>query len=324
MVSGKGGVGKTVVSSALALIASRRGKNVLLVKLDDQGRTAQLFQTPPLTDRIAPLRDNISAVNLDPKTIIGDYLLKQLKLRRLVDMIIGSRLFDAWFRVSPAIPEMISLGKVDALVDERSWWRQTPVWDLVVFDAPATGHGLGILRLPEQASKLLIGPMRKNALAVQALLEDATRTSLVLVTIPEEMPVNEAVHFHEEAKSKTRVPLSCVILNAAHPRRLPGGEGALAEVDAALASPAGEAALRSLGQPGPALAPAVVRKASEWSQVRGELTDRYRAELERRIPLPLIEVPYVFAERFGMPELERVATHLQPILEALPEPGARA
>jgi anion-transporting ArsA/GET3 family ATPase len=177
-VSGKGGVGKTVVSSALALIASRRGKNVLLVKLDDQGRTAQLFQTPPLTDRVAPLRESISAVNLDPKTIIGDYLLKQLKLRKLVDMIIGSRLFDAWFRVSPAIPEMISLGKVDSLVDERSWWRQTPVWDLVVFDAPATGHGLGILRLPEQASKLLIGPMRKNALAVQALLEDATRTGL--------------------------------------------------------------------------------------------------------------------------------------------------
>jgi hypothetical protein len=119
--------------------------------------------------------------------------------------------------------------------------------------------------------------------------------------------------------------VSCVILNAAHPRRLAGGEAALAEVDAALATPAAEAALGSLGGPAGPLPAAVVRKASEWSQVRGELTDRYRTELERRIPLPLVEVPYVFAERFGMPELERVAAHLKPILEDLPEgPGAGA
>lgn len=317
VVSGKGGVGKTVISSALALIGARRGKRVLLVKMDDQGRTSQLFGTPPLSDRIEPLKDGVSAVNLDPKTIVADYLVRQLRIKRLVQAIVDSRLFAAWFRVSPAIPEMISLGKVEALVDEKSWWRSAPVWDLVVFDAPATGHGLGILRLPEQASKLLIGGMRKNALAVQALLEDKRTTSLLLVTLPEEMPVNEAVHFYEEARSKTRVPLAALVLNGAHPRRVAAGEAALAEVDAALAAASGQAALASVGADAPA-----VRRASELSQTRAELTDRYRAELDRRLPLPRVEVPHLFAEKFGLPELEQVASILEPALAALPEADA--
>lgn len=318
VVSGKGGVGKTVISSALALLAARRGKNVLLVKMDDQGRTSQLFGTPPLGDRIMPLREGISAVNLEPKTVAADWILSQLKIKRLVRHIVDSRLFEAWFRVSPAIKEMICLGKVASLVDERTWWRQEPVWDLVIFDAPATGHGLGLLRLPEQASKLLIGPLRKNALAVQALLENPTLTSLVLVTIPEEMPVNEVVHFHEEARKRTQVTASCLVLNGAFPRRVQGAEAA--ELEVALATPAGAKALHALlgGRVDDAEARAALLRASEWSQVRGGLTERYRGELKSRVGLPMVELPYVFAEQFGMNELEQVATCLGEALEAPP------
>jgi anion-transporting ArsA/GET3 family ATPase len=319
VVSGKGGVGKTVVSSALALLASRQGKNVLLIKMDDQGRTSQLFGTPPLGDRVMPLREGISAVNLDPKTVAYDWILSQLKIKRLVRHIVDSRLFDSWFRVSPAIKEMISLGKVASLVDERTWWRKDPVWDLVIFDAPATGHGLGLLRLPEQASKLLIGPLRKNALAVQALLENPTLTSLVLVTIPEEMPVNEVVHFYEEAKKRTQVTLSCLILNAAFPRRVQGAEPS--DLGAAFSTPAGEGALRALlgGRVGASEARASLLRAAEWSQVRGALTERYRGELNARVGLPLLELPSIFAEQFGFAELEQVAACLG---EALAAPAA--
>lgn len=310
VVSGKGGVGKTVVSSALGLLAARQGKNVLLVKMDDQGRTSQLFDAPPLGDQVIALREGISAVNLDPKTVAAEWIQGHVKFKRLVRHVVDSRLFESWFRVSPAIKEMICLGKVATLVEERTWWRQTPVWDLVIFDAPATGHGLGLLRLPEQASKLLIGPMRTNALAVQALLENPTLTSLVLVTIPEEMPVNEAVHFHDEAKAGTSVPLSCVVLNGAYPRRLQGASPA--EVEAALAAPAGEAALHALtaGRLAPEAARAALLRAAERDQVRGALTEHYRGELRSRMALPLLELPYVFAERFGFAELEQVAACL--------------
>jgi len=311
VVSGKGGVGKTVVSSALGLLAARRGKSVLLVKMDDQGRTAQLFGTPPLTDRVAPLRGSISAVNLDPKTVAADYIYRQLRIRRLVRHIVDSQLFESWFRVSPAIKEMILLGKVSSLVEERSWLRGR-TWDLVIFDAPATGHGLGLLRLPEQAAKLLIGGLRKSALAVGDLLSDPTRTNVLLVTIPEEMPVNEAIHFYESAREGLAVKLAAVVLNAAFPARFPPEQ--IGEVEAAAGSPAARAALDGLAPAAEGAAP--LRRAAERSAQRSELTARYAGVLRERVDLPLLELPYVYAERFGYAELEQVAGHLAAALEA--------
>ncbi|MGE0711917.1 MAG: ArsA family ATPase [Planctomycetota bacterium] len=310
VISGKGGVGKTVISSALGLIASARGMNVLLVKMDDQGRTQQLFELDhPVEDRVTPLRDSISAINLDPITVVSDYFLKQLRVRTLVKHIVGSRLFQNWFRVSPAIKEMISLGKVWDLVEERSWWRSQPKWDLVIFDAPATGHGLGLLALPEQASKLLMGPLRTNALGVQAMLENPKTTGLIIVTIPEEMPVNEAVHFYESAKADLRVPLEAVVLNAVAPDRL----GELEELEPVLAAPAARVALGALvgAEAAPELTSTALGVAAEYGASRARLAARYREELRTRIALPLIEVPYVFAESFGYGQLEQVARVLE-------------
>ena len=284
--------------------------------MDDQGRTSQLFGAGPLGDRVTPMRDSISAIQLEPKTIVADYLVRQVKIRRLVEHIVGSRLFDAWFRVSPAIKEMICLGKVEGLVEERTWWRKEPVWDLVIFDAPATGHGLGLLRLPEQAAKLLIGPMRTNALSVQGLLTNQKTTGLLIVTIPEDMPVNEAVHFHDEARAHTSVPLSGVVLNAAAPARFDAASAAA--LPAALAgAPLGPLAGALFGdpavEPGAGAATSeVLARAAAWSQVRAETTARYRDELRARIPdLPLVEVPFVFAEQFATTELEQVALLLE-------------
>lgn len=310
IVSGKGGVGKTVISSALGLIAASRGQKVLLVKMDDQGRTAELFESGPVGDEISPLRDGISALNLDPITVVRDYFTKQLKIKRLVGHIIGSRLFQNWFRVSPAIKEMISLGKVWDLIEEKTWWRSAPVWDLILFDAPATGHGLGLLRLPEQASKLLMGPLKTNALGVQAVLEDSEKTGLLLVTLPEEMPVNETVHFHTEARVQVpRVAQEAVILNAAAPDRFGDAEPDAASWSGEAGRKAMEAMVKS------ALDPEVVsgafQHAAEVGQSRANLTKRYREELKQRIRLPLVEVPYVFSAAFGFKQLEQLSGHLE-------------
>jgi len=310
IVSGKGGVGKTVISSALGLIAASRGQKVLLIKMDDQGRTAELFESGPVSDQISPLREGISALNLDPITVVTDYFTKQLKIKRLVGHIIGSRLFQNWFRVSPAIKEMISLGKVWDLIEEKTWWRSAPVWDLILFDAPATGHGLGLLRLPEQASKLLMGPLKTNALGVQAVLEDAERTGLLLVTLPEEMPVNETVHFHTEARVQVpRVAQEAVILNAAAPDRF----GERDPDPASWSGESGQAAMKSMV--GSALEAEVTseafRHAAEVGQARASLTKRYREELKQRIRLPIVEVPYVFSAAFGFKQLEQLSGHLE-------------
>lgn len=312
IVSGKGGVGKTVVSSALGLIASGQGKNVLLVKMDDQGRTAQLFGSGPVGDRVSPLRENVSAINLDPTTIVADYFQRQLKIKRLVKHIVASKLFKSWFRVSPAIKEMICLGKVQELVEEATWWRRKTTWDLVIFDAPATGHGLGLLRLPHQASKLLIGGMRRGALEVQALLQNHVSTSLILVTIPEEMPISETVHFYEGARA-IDMPTGCVVLNGAAVRRfkdddMDGLEGMLGE------KPASDAIEAMLGEPsGDAIRQGLLR-AARTDRSRQELTERYTDVLNEKVALPRVEIPYVFTESFGFSDLERVAASLEKAL----------
>ncbi len=316
IVSGKGGVGKTVISSALGLIASSMGKNVLLVSMDDQGRRAQLFgNSDGVSDRVTPLRENVSAINLNPTTIVADYFQRQLRIRRLVKHIVGSKLFQSWFRVSPAIKEMICLGKVLDLTEESSWWRRKSTWDLVVFDAPATGHGLGLLRLPEQAGKLLMGVMRKNALAVEALLKNQVTTGLVLVSIPEEMPVSETVHFYEAARALD-MPLSCVVLNSVFPPRF--GEDGAEQVESAFTSPAVQAAVKTLLGNGvdPAAALPAFQKAARYSRSQRELTERYAKELRDRVKLSRIDVPHVFTESFGFAELEQIAASLDEALQA--------
>jgi len=310
LISGKGGVGKTVVSSALGLLAARAGKRVLLVKLDDQGQTARLFDVPALGDRVTPLCDGVAGIHLDPVTIVSDYFQRQLRVRRLVRHITSSRLFQSWFRVTPAIKEMICLGKVWDLVEERTFWRKHPVWDLVVFDAPATGHGLGLLRLPQQAGRLLMGPMRTSALGVQALLEDPAQTSLVVVTIPEEMPVNEAIHFVTEARRHLEIDLAGVVLNQAHPERL-----ADEPATPALAA-AGEPALAALlgdGAPPDAVVEAL-DEARGRARARAELTRRYGDQLRAAVDLPVVELPRLFARSFGLAELEQVAAALAAVL----------
>lgn len=310
IVSGKGGVGKTVISSALGLIAASRGQKVLLIKMDDQGRTAELFESGPVTDQISPLREGISALNLDPITVVTDYFTKQLKIKRLVEHITGSRLFQNWFRVSPAIKEMICLGKLWDLIEEKTWWRSTPVWDLVLFDAPATGHGLGLLRLPEQASKLLMGPLKTNALGVQAILEDSQKTGLLLVTLPEEMPVNETVHFHTEARIQVpRVAQEAVVLNAAAPDRFGDKDPDPATWEGQAAHAAMQAMIGSdLPQD---VASEAFKHASEVGQSRASLTKRYREELKQRIRLPIVDVPYMFSAAFGFKQLEQLSVILE-------------
>jgi len=310
VVSGKGGVGKTMISAALARLAARGGKKVLLVNMEGQGRTAQLFGVDEITAEPRPLADGVWGALLDPKAVAFQFILRQLRVRRLVRHIVESNLFDAWFRVSPAIKEMICLGRVWSFTEDKSRWRKTPRWDLVVFDAPATGHGLGLLQLPEQASKLLLGPMRKHAVEVQAMLEDRERTGTVLVTLPEDLPVNEALHFHRELTGRLGMQLDLLVMNMAFPDRF---DGEAPDLEQLLGSTAGRRSLERLLGSGCDREAAVA--AVRASVARGERTRRYALELAEGTGQDVVQVPFVYAERFGLEELRVVEATLAQRLE---------
>ena len=217
VVSGKGGVGKSVVAAALALVASRHGKNTLLVELDTEDRLADLFGAKPIGDKIEPLRENISGLNLDPRTVLVDFFRSHIRVQAIYDRILDSRTFNYFYEAAPALKELVCLGKIHRLVHETAWWSSRPKWDVIVFDAPATGHGLGLLNVPEAASGILMGSVKTSALKVRDMFRDPAITALNVVTIPEEMPVNEAIMLHRQARDELRVPFGCLFLNSVFP-----------------------------------------------------------------------------------------------------------
>jgi anion-transporting ArsA/GET3 family ATPase len=112
------------------------------------------------------------------------------------------------------------MGKVMTLEEEREGWGRRPKYDLVILDAPATGHGLAFLKVPLVASLAVpVGPVGNNARRVLELLRDRERTALVLVAIPEEMAVVEAQEFHRIATEEIGVVPQALVLNACHERR---------------------------------------------------------------------------------------------------------
>ncbi len=313
IVTGKGGVGKSVLSAALGHIASRRGKNVLIVEMDAQDRLGDLFETERVTDKIAPLRENVSAINLAPRTVLEDFFRSHVKVKAVYGPILDSRLFNYFFEAAPALRELVCLGKVYKLVEDRSWWSARPRWDLIVFDAPSTGHGLGLLDVPESASHILLGSLKASALKIQEMFRDPAITALNIVTLPEEMPVNEAVMLHEGARDKLAMPFGYLFLNTVFPERLSADEAR--ELDAAPEGALDDAARAAFGAEG-AGAASGLRAAVHFERERAALTSRYRKEVRERIDLPCVEVPYIFTERFGFAEVERVARIIEPLLAA--------
>jgi anion-transporting ArsA/GET3 family ATPase len=299
-----------VVAGALAHLASRQGKNVLLVEMDTEDRLGDLFESAPVTDRIAPLRDNISAVDLAPRTVLEDFFRSHVKVKALYGPILDSRLFNYFFEAAPALRELVCLGKVWKLVEDKSWWTSRPKWDLVVFDAPATGHGLGLLNVPEAASHILLGGLKTSALKVRDMFRDPAITALNIVTMPEEMPVNEAVMLYQGARDELRIPFGYLFLNGVFPERLAPAESQ--ELEALPDAELGPAARAAFGDPGVASG---LREAVRFERERVALSSRYRKEVRDRIDLPAIEIPYVFTERFGLGELERVASVIEAEIE---------
>jgi anion-transporting ArsA/GET3 family ATPase len=314
VVTGKGGVGKSVVAAALAHLASRQGKNVLLVEMDTEDRLGDLFETTPIRDKIVPVRENVSGVALSPRTVMGDFFRSHVKVKAVYGPILDSRLFNYFFDAAPALRELVCMGKLWRLVEEKSWWSQKPKWDLVVFDAPATGHGLGLLGVPESASHILLGAMKASALKIRDMLRDPAITALNIVTLPEEMPVNEAVMLYRGARDELRMPFGCLFLNSVFPERFSASEAR------ELAARAGDDALalgtRAAFGPDGGPAAAALLDATRFEVERGALSTRYRKEVRDRIDLPAIEIPYLHTERFGFAEVDKVASVIEASLAA--------
>jgi anion-transporting ArsA/GET3 family ATPase len=254
----------------------------------------------PHETEIAP---GLFAVNLSPRGVMDEYVRQTVKLPLLVDRILKNPIYDRFFTAAPGLKELMILGKIMVLEEERrGGFSRRPRFDLIVVDAPATGHGLSLLKVPIAAAKAVpVGPVGANARRILALLRDPARTALVIVAIPEEMAVVEAAQFHQMAVSEVGLTAAAAVLNAAHERRFSDPE------EAQILRLAREGADGALA-PGLRLLPALL--SARRHVRRRKLTRFYETRLRRALPLPLVTLPFLFREEIGPSEVRLLAERL--------------
>jgi hypothetical protein len=295
VITGKGGVGKSTVAAALGLAAARRGKRVLVCEVNAQERIAPLLGAPPSGSTARQVAPGLFTLNVTPRDAMREYGLMVLKFRSIYEAVFENRFVRYFLRAVPSLAELVMLGKVLHEVRAEEGGRRR--WDLVVLDAPATGHAIQLLRVPGVLIDTVpAGPLRKDAQWMQALLVDPAVTALSIVTLPEEMPVNEAIELDAAVRSVVGVPRGALVVNAMPEARFPrsGDERAL---------------LDALAQAPPPLGPAAA--AARLQAVHAEQAGRYLARAQAALDLPTLIVPWMARDRWDRAAVEAVATALE-------------
>ena len=240
-VTGKGGAGKTTVSAALALSLAARGRRVLVATSRAQHRLAELLGTRPFSTEIQSFGNNLWGVSLVPEVALREYGTMVLKSQRLVSLLFENRYAEGLFHGAPGLREWALLGK--------AWFHTIetghdggPRFDVVIFDAPATGHGLDMLRVPKVIlSAAPPGRLRTDAERAYASFQDPKTSAFVVVTLPEELPTNETLELVATLSGELGLPVSEIVLNAALSPLFSAEEAEALTRVAATAAPATEA-----------------------------------------------------------------------------------
>jgi anion-transporting ArsA/GET3 family ATPase len=293
-VTGKGGVGKSTVSIALGLLAARRGLRCIVVELASQERVQRTFDHQGQHFEEVELAPGLYTISVDPQHAMEEYL--RIKAGALGHALSASRMFQAFTMATPGMRELLSIGKIWELAQLQRRTRGAAPYDLVVVDAPATGHGVGILRTPRTFAEIArVGPIAAQGRTIADTIADRTFTAVVAVATPEEMPVNETLGLRD-ALEQERLGLDAVILNSLYPDRFSAEQ--VAELSAALEraeTPLARAALR----------------AALSEQARAH-TQRYqRTRLSEGLGTELVDLPFLSVDQLGRGELELLADALE-------------
>ena len=299
LVGGKGGVGRSTIAAAIATTCAERGRKTLLFETNANDRFGAYFGKPPVGTAIAPLGPNLWAVNATPASALQEYGLMILKFKSVYDMIFENRISKAFIRAVPGMDDYSLLGKAWFHTTEEK--KGKPVWDTVVFDMPASGHSLSMLRIPWViVDTVPEGPLTRDARTVQALLRDQARTAMVLVTLAEEMPTSEVRELETKLVGGLGIVPQHLIVNQVYPERFPAG------------SPPGkvlDALIHDAHAPGPDLAPFVGH--ADLQRARRLLNQRYLTELSHTVAAPMVELPMVFAPELAREHVQFLATALE-------------
>jgi anion-transporting ArsA/GET3 family ATPase len=295
LVTGKGGVGKTTVAAALGLLAAGRGKRTMLCEVAEQERMPRLFGAESVGHRELQLAPRLFGMSISPERAKQEWLHFQLPSSALAGMLGQSRLFQYLTAAAPGLTELVTIGKVWELAQLDRVTGGAAPYDVVVVDAPATGHGLAMLRAPQTFARVArVGPVRRQALKIHAFVSNPEVTGVLAVATPEEIPVNETLELGERMREEIGLDIDAVLVNGVYPERFSAEEARL---------------LRSVdGNPSPAARAALRAALSEHTRAGTHRAQLRR--LRRGISAPVATLPYLFAPAVGRPELDELAREL--------------
>lgn len=247
LVTGKGGVGKSTLAAAIGLVAARAGRRVVVCEVGGPSAVAPLLGDAdvPEGQPPRPIGEGVHLAVLCAEDGIRRYLGEKIRVPGIVDLVFRQQAVSRFFRAAPAFSEMGVLYLVARLLDERDG-RGRPVWDHVIVDLPASGHAVGMLEAPFVGKRIfLAGPVRALCDSIERMLIDHDLATALVVTLPEELPVNEAMELSEKLRARG-LRVEAVLANAVEAEAIAPGERAILErLQAAAGQPLLEGALRA-------------------------------------------------------------------------------
>ena len=214
VVCGKGGVGKTTVAATLAKLAADTGRTVLLVSTDGRGDAATLFERRNAGYREVELAPRLQGLTADFDALLADFVGSVSPVRMLGDRLLAVPAFRFFTRATPGLPDLLLLGKIREIFKRKKSTAREPKVDVIVLDAPATGHALSLIALPRTLlATVPAGPVRKLAEWLDALLSDPKDTALVVVSEPEDFAAKETEELIAGARERASLTTALVVLN---------------------------------------------------------------------------------------------------------------
>jgi anion-transporting ArsA/GET3 family ATPase len=306
VLTGKGGVGKTTVSAALGLLAADRGLRTIVVEVGEQRRLAELFGVRSEdAGAETELRQNLWSISIDPDRALLEWL-QSLGGRVSGRVLASSGTFQYFAAAAPGAKELISMVKIWKLTGSRQGGRKrSGGYDLVILDAPATGHALGMLHSPQTFGAIArVGPIASQTKQVGELLSDPARSGYLAVALPTEMAVTEALELQDGLRRQIDRSLQAVIVNGTLPRRFSAAE--LARIDGLDGAAPLDGGGRRDGSDSTTRSAALAARAVHD---RANFQHNQLARLRRR-DFEVHSLPFLFVPEVDLPAIEQLSAHL--------------
>ncbi|MFZ5443626.1 MAG: ArsA family ATPase [Myxococcota bacterium] len=280
VVTGKGGVGKTTLAAALALQSARDGQRTLVCEVNTKERISPLLGRPEVGAEVTQIEENLWAVDVQPQEAMREYALMLLKFESIYSAVFENRVVRYFLRFIPSLQEVVLLGKILFHLREKGPDGRYR-FDRIIIDAPATGHAITFLSVPQVILDTVPpGALSDDATWMRDMLVDPKVTAVVLVSLPEELPVNETIELAAALESRVKVTPRLVVLNGFIDERFSADEAA------------------GLSPP--------LQDLTHAHRHRSEMSKQSLARLQT-LGLPVITVPRLFVDDFGRKAIEQVS-----------------